>query len=404
MASNFFREQYESSPQIRRGIDTILKSNNYTDEYKLKVRSYLEGIDVDRFTKEDSLTVSESELPRRITLSSRQGSSGGYIERPGYIEEEIKRALDVDVDELISLPPEQRPETVLKSKFDALQELYRQSVSDLADKTDEFNDALADIENLKLEVESLNQIVDAEKLLTAVANNEAQAANDRYSSILGDFQSALQKGIQEAIERVSLEAQVRGLQAQKEVLKQLLDSATALAEVNQQLADDTQERQAAAEVLDGVIGTYDQESTSGWKIPQSEVTRPDDVLFIRTRNDNDVRTLQGTAINLYNFDTEREQLFSIQVLGDASEWLEAPTSITIPPRVGTSAGRGYITLRWKPKGSTNSRNATFQGTVQINGSLGDSHTIEAKYEKETRRRDTWSPRGQVSTVVGSERN
>ena len=397
MANNYFKEQYENSPQIRRGIDTILKSNNYTDEYKAKIRTYLEGIDVDKFAKEDSLSVSETMLPSRITLSSRQGSSGGYIERPRYIEEEIKRALDVEVDELISLPPEERPETVLKSRYDELLGLYTGSVADLADLQDEYNGALSDIENLKLEVESLNQVVDAQKLLTAVANNESQAANARYASLLGDFQSALQKGIQEAIERVSLEAQVRGLQAQKEVLKQLLDTATQIAEA-------TQERQAAAEVLEGAPGTYDQSGTSGWKLPQSEITRQGDVLFIRTRNDNDVRALQGTAINLYNFDSEREQIFTVQVLGDAVNWLEAPSNITIPPRQGSIAGRGYITLRWKPKGRTGSRNQTFVGSVQINTSLVDSHSIEAKYEKEVRRPDTWSPRGVVGTAVGSERN
>ena len=63
MANNYFKEQYENSEQIRRGISTILKSNNYTDEYKAKIRSYLEGIDVDKFTKEDSLSVSETMLP-----------------------------------------------------------------------------------------------------------------------------------------------------------------------------------------------------------------------------------------------------------------------------------------------------------------------------------------------------
>jgi hypothetical protein len=404
MANNYFKEQYENSPQIRRGIDTILKSNNYTDEYKAKIRTYLEGIDIDKFSKEDSLSVSPSMLPSRITLSSRRGSTDGYIERPRYIEEEIKRALDVDVDELISLPPDQRPETVLKSKYDDLAELYRQSVADFTDLTDLYNAALSDIENLKLEIESLNQVVDAQKLLTAVANNEAQSANDRFSSLLGDFQSALQKGIQEAIERVSLEAQVRGLQAQKEVLKQLLDAATNLTELTREQLEDTQQRQAAAEVLDGIAGTYDQATNSGWKLPQSEITRTGDALFIRTRNDNDVRTLQGTAINIYNFSSEQEQTFTIQVLGESANYLEAPSSITIPAREGISAGRGYISLRWRPLGTTNSRNATFTGTVQINGSLGDSLTIEAKYEKEVKRRDTWSPRGILGTVVGSERN
>ena len=58
MVNNYFKEQYESSEQIRRGIHTILNSDSYTDEYKLKIRTYLNGIDVDKFSKEDSLSIS----------------------------------------------------------------------------------------------------------------------------------------------------------------------------------------------------------------------------------------------------------------------------------------------------------------------------------------------------------
>ena len=36
--------------------------------------------------------------------------------------------------------------------------------------------------------------------------------NDRYTTLLGDFQNAIIKGTKEAVERVSLTAQVRGLQ------------------------------------------------------------------------------------------------------------------------------------------------------------------------------------------------
>jgi len=411
MTGNYFKEQYENSPQIRKGIDTILSSTSYTDEYKAKIRTYLEGIDVDSFSDQDKLSISTSTSSDGIKLSTRRGISGGFIERPSYIEEELKRALDVDVDELISLPPEQRAETVLKSKYDALQKLYQDSVSELSDLTNVYNDALSDIERLKLEIESLNQVVDAQKLLTAVANNESESANARYASLLMDFQSALQKGIQEAIERVSLEAQVRGLQAQKEVLNRLLQAETARAEsetvranASLELANETQIRQASSQVLDGINGTFDQGTNSGWKLPQGEITRNTDVLFIRTRNDNDVRTLQGTAINIYNFNDESDQVFTISVTGDARGWLAAPSTITIPARVGSVAGVGYLTLRWSPKGRTGRRNTTFQGSVQINGSLGDTYLIEAKYEKEVARRDTWPAIGRVGTVIGSEFN
>ena len=394
---NFFKEQYENSERIRKGIDAMLRSPVYTEEYKNRIRRYLEIDNVSIFDKEESLSVREGEGINEIIVSSRKGGSFGYVERPVYIEDELEKALDIEVDELIPAAPKTRIETVSRERYEDLREQYAQAVQDLSELREDYNNALSTIDTLRGEIQTLLQSLDAERLQTAVANNELEAANERYAALLGDFQIALQKGIQEAIERVSLEAQVRGLQAQKETLQQLLETATELAE-------NTQERQAAAEVLDGVPGTFDQKTNSGWKLPQSEITREDDVLFIRTRNDDDVRTLQGTAINIYNFNADEAQTFTIQVLGDARNFLEAPTSITIPAREGTSAGRGYISLRWRPLGSTGGRNQTFEGAVQINGSLGDSHSIEAKYEKEVRRSDKWSPRGTVRAVVGQEKN
>ena len=147
----------------------------------------------------------------------------GYVEKPKYIDGELIKAVDVVVDELIGKPYKQKIETIALSKYNDLLALYNAEVANVVDLTQQLAEANSEILRLSGLISALEQEIDSEKILTAVANNETQAANDRYASLLSDFQSAVTKGVQEAIARVSLEAQVAGLRAQKEVLKAQYD-------------------------------------------------------------------------------------------------------------------------------------------------------------------------------------
>ena len=68
--------------------------------------------------------------------------------------------------------------------------------------------------------------IDVERLLRASAENESEITNNKYVSLIQDFQNALSKGIKEGIERVSLEAQLRGLQAEKVTFDELQKNLT----------------------------------------------------------------------------------------------------------------------------------------------------------------------------------
>lgn len=358
----------------------------------------------------------------------------GYIEKPKYINGELIKAVDVVVDELIGKPYKDKIETVTKASYDLLNTQRLAAIATGSLYYNNWQSALGVISNLELEIESYKQIVDSEKILTAVANNETQASNERYASLLSDFQSAITKGVQEAIARVSLEAQVRGLQAQKEILKTQYDALKVVV-ANMQAQYDalqqqivfqqaqfeiTQEqlqaqieaeqvRQAAAETLEGIQGTFAQSSSTGWKLPQFEIVKSDKVLYIETYDDDTVKILQGTAVNLYNFSETEAAVFTLKVSGDAAKWLQVPASITIPPRVGNVAGRGYASFKWKPKTDdvesgwfTGNRKQTYTGAITITSSFGETHTVKAEYWREVNRKDTWSPRGIVQTVVGKE--
>ena len=154
----------------------------------------------------------------------------GWIEKPKYINGELVKAVDVVVDELINKKPKDKILTIAKWKYDDLQVEKLNAIATGSLYYNNWQETLGIVESLKSEVESLKQTVDSEKILTAVANNETQASNDRYSALLYDFQSSITKGVQEAIARVSLQGQVEGLRAQKEVLKTQYDALLAVIE------------------------------------------------------------------------------------------------------------------------------------------------------------------------------
>ena len=149
------KTQYANSEQIRRGIDTVLKSPNYTQDYKDRIKKYLAADTVDIFDVSGSLVVREGESINEIIISTRNGSSTGWVEHAVYIQDELIRALDTEVDELIPAPPKQRIETVPKEIYDAKVDEFNALVQALAAKEAELQNALSAIDTLKGEIASL---------------------------------------------------------------------------------------------------------------------------------------------------------------------------------------------------------------------------------------------------------
>ena len=265
---------------------------------------------------------------------SFSGESTGYVEKPKYNEEELKKAVDVKVDELIKEKRPKRGPYILKSKFDDLRVKYENALEQIADLRVQLNDALAEIERLKGVVQQLEVEADSAKIQQAAAENELQAANDRYTTLLADFQQAIIKGTKEAIERVSLEAQVRGLQAQKETLIRLEEQEEA-----------AQEETAIRANLSGPDNSFEQKGDSGYKVPEPH---DDPGLFetrqIHFRSNRKSSGWSGLdSLELYNFNEEDELNWSISVKagvgGHGQPWLGfSQSSGTIPPRSGETPG------------------------------------------------------------------
>ena len=365
----------------------------------------------DSITGNHTFTIGSKEVidtPYEHVKGERDGELIGRIEKPKYDESELKKAVDTDVDELIGPPKKEKPDVVPRPVYEDMRNQFLTASAELAIANERIQDLESEVETLKSEIESLLIQVDALSLQTAAAQNEAQATNDRYTTLLQDFSSAIVKSTKEGIERVSLKAQTEGLIAQKEGLRQQLQALNNIVKalqgqiaVQQQQIEAQNIRQASESALDGQAGSFDEVGNVGYKIPQGEFNDTTKQLFIKTENDNRINVLQGTGLNLFNFN-EEPVTFTLSTSGDANKFLQVPGSITLPGRVDEKPGVGHVTFRWSPLGRTGERKSTISGNVTINASSGESFSVKADYFKEVKRKDTWSARGNARAVVGSE--
>ena len=212
------------------------------------------------------------------TISEQQekfsGETSGYIEKPKYNEEELQKSLDVKVDELIKKTKPKKAPYILKEKYDTLQNRFSDKVGEVEDLRTQLNNEVSISEELRSLVSQLEVSEDAALLQRAAAEDETEVANERFVKLLSDFQQSLIKGTKEGIERVSLTAQVRGLQAQKATLKSLLEvQKDIVAQLTSQVSGAAAETAAAASGLAPTAGNEvywgiksDQEPGAGTEI------------------------------------------------------------------------------------------------------------------------------------------
>jgi hypothetical protein len=314
----------------------------------------------------DSDEFDEVEVEEQTSFS---GETSGYLEKPKYNEDELVKAVDVEVDELIKKQKQQKGPYILKSKYDKLQNNFDEKVSDLEDLREQLNDQIALTEEKISQIATLEISLDSAELQRAASENETQVANERYSGLLDNFQQSVIKGTKEGIERVSLTAQVRGLQAQKSTLKQLLDAQKDLVKTLQQQAENlAQQQEKAAENKEAAQGA-DVSGEGGVKV----VNRTSDDFDFRFQSlaKSNGWDKNGTKLEIINLDEEKEVNWSISAKykkgGHGSPWIGfTKTSGTLPKRNGSTPGTEQLDVKKirnvnSPKG----RKKTFEDEITV---------------------------------------
>lgn len=186
-----------------------------------------------------------------VEQTSYSGETSSNLEIPYYDKDELEKAIDVEVDELIK---EDRPSRGRYIKFDKYQikldeiRTKNERISQLESEQSEYERV---IQSLQTDISGLeNEVIAAQEQLRT-AQSEFEALKNRFEVLLADFQNAVLKGTKEGIERVSMTAQVRGLGAQKETLASQLESekqiVKSLQSANETLQATIESNRAIAE-------------------------------------------------------------------------------------------------------------------------------------------------------------
>lgn len=180
----------------------------------------------------------EPPVEEKVEQTSFSGETSSHLERPYYDEEQLKKAVDIKVDELIKPKKEQRERYIKYTKYqDRLEDIavLTEEKTELEQELSLRNSQIASLESTILGLES--EVIAAQEALKQV-ESEFESLKNRYEELLADFQNAVLKGTKEGIERVSLTAQTKGLGAQKETLASQLESERGIVK-SLQVANET---------------------------------------------------------------------------------------------------------------------------------------------------------------------
>ena len=296
---------------------------------------------------------------------SMDGEISGKLRRPKYDEEQLLLAVDTEVDELIPNKPKDLPDVVLQSEYDALEAQIARLNNIISDLRNQLSSAQSKISELESTISGLRAELDASLLRVTVAENSAEASADKFKQTSIDLQQAIQKSVAEAIERVSLEAQVEGLTAQKEALVQQVSA----------LENQVQGKQAELAAGGEAAGN----AFTVRVVPKSADSEPD-IYYYALRKKSDPGFKNGPNVILTN--TTAEEI-SVNMTKSGSDWLKlpSPSSFKIPSgekkevKFGSNSTGGYKPRKWHHK-----RGRTYTGTVTITGG-GETFTLNYKMKK-----------------------
>tara|TARA_Y100000389_G_scaffold79927_1_gene76674 strand:- start:5642 stop:6850 length:1209 start_codon:yes stop_codon:yes gene_type:complete len=171
--------------------------------------------------KEDLVYRDDDINPNQKTFS---GESNLNIVKPKYNEEELQKAIDVKVDELVKKKKPKKPRYILYEKYQGKLDEITLLNNQLQQITNERDNLLSSVETLEGSVQVLNSQIETLQSQIEFQQQEFGNLTEKFGELSIDFQNSVIKGTKEGIERVSLTAQTRGLEAQKETLQSQLES------------------------------------------------------------------------------------------------------------------------------------------------------------------------------------
>ena len=235
------------------------------------------------------------------------GVISGQLTRPKYNETELVKSVDTVIFEL--LPGEAPPfdDRIPRPIYNEV----TQSVIDLTEQVIDLTTLVfqlrAKVQDVEIVSESLRVDVDLQNLNVAASQNQTQQITTKITSTITELQNSIQKGVAEAIQRVSLFARNQALEQELDVLRETLLGKESKQAEGAQVGQDISVKVTTKQQADG------------------------DDLLVNTRPGKDkgnVRFINGPEIEVYNF-TSAPVTVSFDTAGKTKDAYVKPASFTL---------------------------------------------------------------------------
>lgn len=271
------------------------------------------------------------------------GIIAGKLIKPHYNIDELTKAVDTNIFELIPQRPVQPFDGVARPVYNEATQSVVNLTLQVKDLTKTVSDLRSKVSGLEIVTQSLRVEVDGEKLKASIAENQSTVANSQIATTTIDLQNAIVNSLNEAIQRVSLEARVEALQEAFKIERQFKEQAQASSLLS---------------FVNGLPNQYQISEKIGYKvIDGSESQRHGDgwQVYYDDRKKNPKGWLLGPTIEYYNIgDKDAVLTYSaqnIQGTNDGNAFDGFPITITIPKSPDGGSTPGKVTLKLSRKGN-----------------------------------------------------
>ncbi len=242
----------------------------------------------------------------------------GYVYAPSkkrvYNTDELKKAIDVNVFELIPSSPELELDLVPRPVYNDATRSLELANGTITSQSLQISLLQSEVANLTAISAALDIELDSERLLRVTAEANAESLRTQFAIISDTLQGNIQRMTLEGIENASLKARNEGQNATIESLKKQVDSLTE--QLNGKNARIAEGAKAGADITVRVINKGDQ--------------KYNDLTYrARAKDDGNGKWINGPEVEIFNFSLEVQ---NVTITEKNVSFIGGPFSVSVPPQ------------------------------------------------------------------------
>jgi len=277
----------------------------------------------------------------------------GFVYAPSkkrvYNTDELRKAIDVNVFELIPTSPELELDLVPRPVYNEVTRSLELARLTIESQSLQISDLEREVANLTAISASLDVELDSERLLRVTAEANAENLRTQFAIITDQLQTNIQRMTLDGIENSALKARNEGQNATIESLKKQVDSLTE--QLNGKNARIAEGAKAGADITVRVINKGDQ--------------RYNDLTFRgRAKDDGNGSWINGPEVELFNFSLDVQ---NVSISQKGVDFLNGPFAVTLQPQEKQTIS--FTTNKGKVDGYAPSAGFGFTGDKEYTGTL-----------------------------------